>query len=397
MIIDPVITESKTLQFSLKAQELKKQGRDIISLGLGEPEYDTPEHVKRAAADALAGGMTRYSSAQGLLPLRQAVARKLQHDNSIPATADELLITPGAKNALFLASAAVLHPEDEVINLTPCYVSNLPILKLAEPHVVVKQVPLSSHDFRIDRERFLAALSERARLLVTNYPNNPSGKLLDADDAEFLRNVVRERQMYWLSDEIYERLLLTEKPHLSPASFADIRHKVITVGGFSKSYSMTGWRIGYVHACASITKAMLNIHQQLNTNTAAFIQMAALAALTGPQDRLHQFIADLKSRAALVADFAVKIPSVSCSSIDGGLFGFLHIGESGLTSDAFCTELLDQTGVALIPGVSFGGDFDHWVRISLCVPTDQLREGLQRIGQFLDQRRRISRNARQAA
>jgi aspartate aminotransferase len=221
MIIDPVITESKTLQFSLKAQELKNQGRDIISLGLGEPEYDTPEHVKRAAAEALADGMTRYSSAPGLPQLRQAVARKLQNDNSIPATADEVLITPGAKNALFLASAAVLRPGDEVINLTPCYVSNLPILKLSEPHVVVKQVPLSPHDFRINRERFLAALSERTRLLVTNYPNNPSGKLLDADDAEFLRNVVRDREMFWLSDEIYDRLLLTEKPHRSPASFAD--------------------------------------------------------------------------------------------------------------------------------------------------------------------------------
>lgn len=383
MIIDSAIQESPTLQFSLKAQELKKQGRDIISLGLGEPDYDTPDHIKQAAAEALATGLTRYSAAPGLPELRELVARKLREDNGIPAKPGEVLIVPGAKNALFLACAAVLRPGDEVINLTPCYVSNVPILKLAEPQCILHNIPLLPDAFRLDRARIHAALTPRTRLIFINYPNNPSGKMLDADDAAFLRETVAGRDCYLLSDEIYERLAIAEKPHLSPASFPEIAEKVITVNGFSKSYSMTGWRIGYTHAAPALTAVMLKIHQQLNTNTAAFIQKAAVAALTGPQERLRQFIGDLHARAALYRDFCAHTPSVRTAPVEGGFFGFLHIGAAGLPSDAFATSLLEETGVAVIPGVSFGDDFDDWVRISLAASTAQLTEGLRRIGEFM--------------
>jgi len=383
VIIDAVVQQSPTLQFSLTAQKLKTQGRDIISLGLGEPDYDTPDHIKAAAAEALRAGMTRYSAASGLPELRELVAQKLRQDNGIPAKADEVLIVPGAKNALFLACAAVLRPGDEVINLTPCYVSNVPILKLAEPGCVMHTVPLLADTFRLDRARILAALSPRTRLIVINYPNNPSGKMLDADDAAFLRAVVAERDCYLLSDEIYERLAIADLAHISPAAFPEIAERVITVNGFSKSYAMTGWRIGYTHAAPALTAVMLKVHQQLNTNTAAFIQKAAVAALAGPQDRLRQFIGDLRARAALYRDFVAATPTVRSAPVEGGFFGFLHIGATGLGSDACATALLEDTGVAVIPGISFGEDFDAWVRISLAAATGELAEGLRRIGGFM--------------
>ncbi len=387
MILDDALQPSKTLQFALKAQEMKKQGRRILSLGLGEPDFDTPEHIKQAAVDALRAGCTRYGSAPGLPELRELVAAKLARENGIAAHPDEVLITPGAKNALFLACAAVLRPGDEVLNFTPCYVSNVPILKLAEPQATVHDVPLRSSDFRLDRDRILSLLGEHTRLILINTPNNPTGKMLDADDAEFLRGIVRRHSLYLLSDEVYERLVLADKPHVSPAACADIRERVLTVNGFSKAYSMTGWRIGYVHAGKPLAALMTKIHQQLNTNTAEFIQKAAIAALRGPQQHLDEFVARLRERAALYAAVLQRNPLLAGSRIEGGFFGFVDVRASGLCSDHLCARLLEERGVALTPGIAFGTDFDHWVRVSLAARTDALAEGLTHLSDFVTQAR----------
>ncbi len=387
MIIDPCLQESRTLQFALMAQQLKKQGRDIISLGLGEPEYNTPGHIRQAAVDALAAGFTRYGAAAGLPELRVAVAEKLRSDNRIMALPEHVLIVPGAKNALFVACAAVLRPGDEVINLTPCYVSNQPIIKLAEPRATIRNVPLCADTFRIDRRAVEQVLGERTRLLLTNYPNNPSGKMLDADDAEFLCRIVKERRLVWISDEIYERLALDGHHHISPAAFEDIAENVITVNGFSKAYAMTGWRIGYSVAHPRWTSVMTIIHQQLNTNTAVFIQKAALAALEGSQAELNGYVRELENRARLFREFGDRAVGLAYAPLQGGLFGFLHIGASGLSSDEFSAQLLEATSVAVLPGISFGENFDAWVRISLCAPTARLTDGLARMGQFIQSQR----------
>jgi aspartate aminotransferase len=383
MIIDSAVGQSKTLQFSLKAQELKKQGRDIISLGLGEPDFDTPDHIKQAAIAALMAGETRYSAAPGLPELRKLIAEKLLNDNAIPAKPEEIIVTPGAKNALFVACAAVLHPGDEVINITPCYVSNLPIIKIAEPLTIVHNISLSvTNSFKLDREKLDAVWSEKTKLIIINYPNNPTGKMIDADDFEYIINMTEKFGNYILSDEIYEKLILSDAKHLSPASIDSVRDKVITVNGFSKSYSMTGWRIGYTHAPAAITRIINNIHQQLNTNTAAFIQRGAIAALTGPQDHLTEFCARLKENAVVIKNMAQK-HNIPFSPIDGGFFAFISTASTGLKSDDFATKLLDETGAAVIPGVSFGEDFDDWVRISLTATGNQFADGVQRIDSFM--------------
>jgi len=378
------LTRSKTLQFGLKAAELKKQGRSIISLGLGEPEFDTPDHIKQAAKDALDAGLTRYSAAPGLPELRNLIAEKLRSDNNIAAEPNRIVVTPGAKNALFIACAAVLRPGDEVINFNPCYVSNNPIIKLAEPAAVVHNLSLLPHTFDIDRDKTASLINKQTKLILINYPNNPTGKMLSAADAEFIRPLVRENDLYLLSDEIYERITFSDTPHISPASFEDIRDKVITVNGFSKAYSMTGWRIGYLHAAADVISVAVKIHQQMNTNTAAFIQKAAAAALTGPQDHINAFIKNLRQRKAAYDSMLAQNPNLSGSNPEGGFFAFLDISATHLTSDDFATQLLDETGVAIIPGVSFGPDFDSWCRISLVNHTPEVAEGLELISQFVN-------------
>lgn len=385
MIIDDAIGHPATFRFSAKAQELKAQGREIISLGLGEPDFDTPEHIKQAAAEALRAGFTRYSEGPGLPELREAVARKLQSDNGIRAEAEEILITPGAKNALFLACAALLRPGDEVINLTPCYVSNLPILKLAEPEVVVHEAPLMPPEFALDQDLILSLVNDRTKLLFINYPNNPTGRMLTEAEAEFIRELACRRGLYVLSDEVYERLTLTDRQPISPASFPELCERVVTVNGFSKAYAMTGWRIGYLHAPKEIFATALSIHQHLNTNTATFVQKAALAALTGPQHHLRDFLSRLKARVARWEDFLAQPPRLTGSRVEGGFFGFLDIASSGLSSDEFATGLLEETGVAVTPGVSFGADFDHWIRVSLATASDRLQEGLKRIAGYVSQ------------
>ncbi|MBN1795538.1 MAG: pyridoxal phosphate-dependent aminotransferase [Sedimentisphaerales bacterium] len=384
MLIDKTLTQSKTLQFGLMAAELKRQGREIISLGLGEPEFDTPQHIKQAAKDALDAGFTRYSAAAGLPELRELVAEKLQNENDISATAKQIIITPGAKNALFLACAALLRPGDEVINFNPCYVSNNPIIKLAEPRTIVHNIPMSSDDFTIDKDGVASLVNKKTKLVFINYPNNPTGKMLCEDEAQFICDLVRENDLYLLSDEIYERITFGQTTHVSPASFAQIADKVITVNGFSKAYSMTGWRIGYVHAAADLVAVMIKIQQQINTNTAAFIQKGAIAALTGPQDHIETFITNLKERKGMYDSLVANNKNLTGSNPQGGFFAFLNIGATGLSSDEFATQLLDETGVAVIPGISFGADFDNFCRLSLVNETEQVKQGLELINQFVN-------------
>jgi len=277
-----------------------------------------------------------------------------------------------------------LRPGDEVINFTPCYVSNVPILKLAEPRCIVHNVPLVPDGFSIDQDRVRSLINGRTKLIVINYPHNPSGKMITQAEAEFLREIVHFNDVYLLSDEIYERIVFCGKQHISPASFEEIKAKVITVNGFSKAYSMTGWRVGYVHANAELVSVMAKIHQHLNTNTAAFIQKAAVAALSGPQDHLKQFIENLTQRKALYEGMLAGNERLTGSHPEGGFFAFLNISATGLPSDEFCTRLLEDTGVAVIPGISFGSDFDDYCRVSLVNHTEVVADGLRRISDFVD-------------
>lgn len=384
MILDSLVTANATSLFSLKAQELKKEGRRIISLGLREPDFETPPHIRKAAIDALNDGLTRYSVPQGLPELRELLAEKLSMDNGIDACADEITVTPGARNALYLACAAVLRPGDEVINLTPCYEGNPSIIRIAEPQATLHNVPLKGVDFAIDKQRIEALVNPKTKLVVINYPNNPTGRMLVDDEIEFIVKIVRDNKLYLLSDEIYEKITLTEKKHTSPAAFKDIQEKVITVNGFSKAYAMTGWRIGYVHANKELTAVMLKLNLQLNANTAAFIQKAAIAALTGSHTHLYEFIDNLKDRKEFYERLISENAHLTGSHPEAGFFAFLDISSTGFRSDAFCAQLLEETGVAILPGIANGSDFDAFCRVSLANATEIISEGLEKLGEYVN-------------
>lgn len=389
MRIDAAVVEPRTLAWSEKIAELKAAGRSIISLGLGEPDFETPPHIVEAAHAALKAGFTKYSAAPGLPELRAAIAGKLARENGIAAKPEEIVVTPGAKNALYLAAAALLEPGDEAVNLSPCYVSNRPILKLAEPDCRIVDVALRGPAFALDREALEGAVTERTKLLLINYPNNPTGRMLDEAEAAFLVALLKRRpRLRLISDEIYESLALGERKSFSPASIAEVRERVVTVNGFSKAFAMTGWRVGYAHAAGPVARRILKIHRQLNTNTAAFVQKAALAALQGTQEHRLAFIERLRANKSVYAAFLESCPAIKGSKPEGGFFAFIDVSAAGLKSDAFCAALLEKTGVAMLPGASFGPNADDYCRVSLAAPAGDFKKALELTGRFVAERAR---------
>lgn len=383
MQINAAINSAKTLQLSLAAAELRKQGREIISLGLGEPEIDTPVHIREAAKAAIDEGWTRYSAPGGLPELRDLVAQKLKTENGIEAEAGRVVVTPGAKAALFLACAAALRPNDEVVLLAPYYVSMPPIVYIAEPTARLTIVPLGG-TFDLDLDALDRAVGPQTRLLIINYPNNPTGRMLSQAEADGLADLMRRRpDLLLLSDEIYDSMTFGGVAPISPGAYADIADRVITVNGFGKAFAMTGWRIGYVHAPAALSGTISALNMQINTNTAAFIQRAAMAALTGPKDHITSYNGQLAERKAIYDRIVDASPVLAGSSPEGGYFAFLDVSAAGLGSDDFAAALLRETGVALTPGVAFGDDYDRYCRVSLVNKTELVTEGLNRIDAFV--------------
>lgn len=373
------IQSSPTLNFHKKIRELVKRHARIISLGLGESECGTSAHIVEAGVKAIKDGLTRYSAAPGLLILREKIAEKLGRDNNIKTDAANIIVTPGAKNALFIACMSILEPGDEVINIRPCYVSNNPILCLANENIEVHNVNMTRSSFNLNYQEIEKKVNSKTKLIFLNYPNNPTGRLLSAKEFEFLTKLVESNNLYVLSDEVYEKIVFGKTKHRSLGAIECIKDKVITVNGFSKAYFMTGWRIGYVNANLDMISNMLKIHEHINTNTPVFTQKAALAALEGPHDDLDSYIEKLKKRKDIYDNILSASDVLTGSNAEGGYFAFLDISKSGLKSDAFATTLLERTGVAVIPGVSFGTCFDNYCRVSFVNHTELFAEGLGKI------------------
>lgn len=379
------IVPSATLKFGREVREHVRLGKEIISLGLGEAEVGTPQHIVEAGIRALRDGITRYSSPQGLLPLRERIAHYLISAHDIGAKPEQIIVTPGAKNALFLACAALLNPGDEVVLLRPCYVSNAPIIRIASSDIVVREIGLTSRTFDLDWAPIKTTISERSRLLFINTPHNPTGRMLTPDDISFIVDIMlKYPRLYLLSDEVYEAMVVGDKKHLSPASISDIAQRVITVGGFSKSYFMTGWRIGYAHTCGEATRAMLAINEHINTNTAAFIQHAAIAALDGSQECVINYVKKLKKRKVIYDSLMEASANLSGSTYEGGYFTFINCSASGMDCDTFAVELLKHANVAIMPGIAFGQEYSKYCRLSFVNTTELFKEGLKRLDRFME-------------
>jgi len=385
------ISPSQTIAISSKARALKAQGRDIISLSAGEPDFDTPAHIKQAAIDAINAGDTKYTDVAGTPALRKAVAAKFLRDSGIDYKPEEVIVSTGGKQVIFNAMLATVQAGDEVIIPTPCWVSYPDIVALAEGTPVF--VPCSQNSgFKLRAEDLEAAITPKTKWFFLNSPSNPTGAAYSAEDLRPICDVLLKHPNIWVfTDDIYEKLTYDG---FKPATIVQVepalRSRTITMNGCSKAYAMTGWRIGFCGAPVELIKAMDKLQSQSTSNTSSISQAAAVAALNGPEDALHEMTKVYKERRDLVVDMLNQAQGLTCHKPEGAFYVFPSMqGCIGKTTakgakinndEDFVIALLDEEGVAAVHGSAF--IYPGHFRISYATSTEALREACTRIQRF---------------
>ncbi len=377
------IKESLTLKFAEAAADRRKNNLPIISLGLGEPEFRTPSEIIDATIEVLKKKNSNYSSPMGIFSLREKIANSLKEKNKINCVADNIIITPGAKQAFQLIAMTLLKPDDEVIVLSPSFVSFIPQLLISEPRCKIVEIDVNKEDFSLDINKIKSKISPRTKLLVLNTPNNPAGYILSEAALKTIYELAVENDFYIISDEVYEKLIYGESEHFSIGSLETEPTKVITINGFSKSHAMTGWRIGYACFPLSLKSTLLKLQQHTNTNTCTFIQEALDISCDLDYAYLTDYNQKLKHRMQLYSDFIDTTPLVKGIIPASGFFAFMNIGDLNIDSNTFCGRLIKETGVAITPGVAFGKNWDDHVRISFATSDENVVEGLKLMKNFI--------------
>ena len=373
---------SLTLAIAAKAKALKAEGHNICSLSAGEPDFDTPGFIRDAAAAALQSGHTRYGPAAGEPALRAAIAAKLSSENQVPTQPDQVLVTNGGKQALYNLFQVLLGPGDEVLLPSPYWLSYPEIARLAGASVQV--LPSSAADgFRIDPAQLEAAITPASKLLVLNSPSNPTGMVLSRSDFEAIAAVLRRHpQVAVVCDEIYEFLLEPGLQHHSLAAVApDLDDRIFSVNGFAKGWAMTGWRIGWLAGNSAVLKAAIALQSQSTSNVCSFAQFGALAAIEASRDCVHAMAEQFNTRRRLLSDGLQAISGLQLHPPQGAFYAFPDMRSSGLDSMSFCNRLLDEQGLAVVPGVAFGDD--HCIRLSCAANEATIEDGLARLERFL--------------
>lgn len=363
-----------------KASKLQAEGKSVIHFEVGQPDFDTPENIKEAAKRALDEGKTSYSSNYGYVEFRKAIAEKLERMNGIQADPmTEIMVTTGGEEAVAAALLSFLEKGDEVLVPDPGYIPYVSLVKLAEGVPVA--VPLSAEDnycYHVDRLEQL--VTPRTKLLILCSPGNPTGTMMSREALEDLSRFCQKHDLLVLADEAYEQIIYDGNEHISMASLPGMKERTITVQSFSKTYSMCGWRIGYVAAPAELIRIMVRAHQTIVMNACAFGQFGAMEALTGPQDSLHKMLQEFDRRRQLLYQGLVDL-GIPCNRPQAAFYLFPDISEFGMDSFAFAEYLLDNYGVATVPGVEFGANGENHLRISYATSYEDCAEGLRRIGQ----------------
>ena len=374
------LTPSLTLSIDSKAKAMKAEGLDVCGFGAGEPDFDTPEHIKRAAIDALEAGFTKYTPNAGIPELRQAIADKLAADNGLNYRAGQIVVSNGAKHACYNAILATCQPGDEVIIPAPYWVSYPDMVRLVGAEPVI--VPTSERNaWKMRPEDFENAMTPRTKMLIMNTPGNPTGSVYTREELEAIINVAAEEDIYVLSDEIYEKLVYDDVKHVSVASLSPEAYDLtITINGFSKSYAMTGWRLGYLAAPDAIARAVDSIQSHTSSNPSSFSQYGALAALKGDQQPLADMREEFEMRRNYMFDRISKISNVTAVKPEGAFYILVNISQLGLTSQNFADRLLSKANVAVVPGAAFGDD--RTVRFSYATSLDIIKKGLDRFQDF---------------
>jgi len=374
------LTPSLTLSIDSKAKAMKAEGLDVCGFGAGEPDSDTPEHIKRAAIEALEAGFTKYTPNAGIPELRQAIADKLAADNGLNYRAGQIVVSNGAKHACYNAILATCQPGDEVIIPAPYWVSYPDMVRLVGAEPVI--VPTSERNaWKMRPEDFENAMTPRTKMLIMNSPGNPTGSVYTREELEAIVNVAAEEDIYVLSDEIYEKLVYDDAKHVSIGSLSKEAYDLtITVNGFSKSYAMTGWRLGYLAAPDAVSRAVDSIQSHTSSNPCSFSQYGALAALKGDQQPLADMREEFEMRRNYMFDRISKISNVTAIKPQGAFYILVNISQLGLTSQNFADRLLSKANVAVVPGAAFGDD--RTVRFSYATSLDVIKKGLDRFQDF---------------
>lgn len=365
----------------VRARALEARGRKIIHLEIGEPDFATPSHIVEAAKRALDEGWTHYGPSQGYPDLREAVAEHVSRTRNICAGPENVTIVPGGKPIIFFPMLALLEPGDEVLYPNPGF----PIYESMIRFLGAVPVPIrlvEERGFALDLDQLHDSLSDRTRLLILNSPHNPTGSVLSREDLETVAEIVRDRDLMILSDEIYSRICYDATP-FSIASLPGMPEKTIILDGFSKTYAMTGWRIGYGVMPAWLAAAVTRLMVNSNSCTASFTQRAALAALMGPQDDVHRMVTEFRRRRDAFCDGLNSLPGFRCARPQGAFYAFPNVKATGFNSDELAERLLDEAGVACLSGTAFGACGEGYLRFSYANTYQNLMEALERIGAFL--------------
>ena len=374
------LTPSLTLSIDSKAKAMKAEGIDVCGFGAGEPDFDTPEHIKAAAIEALQAGFTKYTPSAGIPELRAAIAEKLASDNGLTYRAGQVIVSNGAKHSCYNAILATCQPGDEVIIPAPYWVSYPDMVRLvgAEPVIIPT---MERNNWKMRAEDFENAMTPRTKMLILNSPCNPTGSVYTREELAAIVEVASGEDIYILSDEIYEKLVYDDAKHVSIASLSKEAYDLtITVNGFSKSYAMTGWRLGYLAAPEAVAKAVDSIQSHTTANPSSFSQRGALAALKGDQQSVSDMRDEFDMRRNYMLDRLSKIPNVTAVKPQGAFYVLVNVSQLGLTSQNFADRLLSKSNVAVVPGAAFGDD--RTIRLSYATSIDIIKKGLDRFQDF---------------
>lgn len=382
-IINPVVTEIKPSGIR-RFFDIAAEMDDVISLGVGEPDFQTPWHIRQAGINALQNGKTRYTANSGLKELREQISEYVSGKLSIkydPYT--EVLVTVGGSEGIDVAVRALVAPGDEVLIVEPSFVCYEPIVRLAGG--VPKIIPTKEeNDFRLTPEELISHITPKTKALVLPYPGNPTGAIMEREDLEKLAEVLRKTDIMVISDEIYSELTYTGKPHVSIASLEGMQERTVIINGFSKTYSMTGWRLGYALGPAPVIKQMTKIHQFGIMSSPTISQYAAIEAIKNGEHDIGAMREEYNIRRRLIVGGFRKL-GLECFEPLGAFYAFPCIKSTGLSSEEFCERLLYSKKVALVPGNAFGESGEGYVRASYCYSVEHIKEALRRLGEFLEE------------
>jgi aspartate aminotransferase len=392
MITDRIrnVTPSMTLAVIGKVGALKAAGVKVIDFGAGEPDFPTPQYIKQAAVKAIEENFTKYTPANGIPQLRAKIAEKLKKENNLTYSADEVIVGAGGKQEIYNAVQVLIQEGDQVIIPAPYWVSYPDIVALAGGKPVIVQTR-EQDDFKLTPQTLSKALTDRTKMLILNSPHNPTGTVYSKKDLQELTELLSSREMYILSDEVYEYLIYSGEPHVSIANISpQMKGRTILVNSFSKTYSMTGWRIGYAAGPREIIDAMSLLQGQATSNPNSIAQKAALSALSGGEKELQEMVSSFRERRDYTIEQLNKIPGIRCKLPNGAFYAFFSIanfigkkvaGEEVTGCLKFAEILLEKAHIAVVPGISFGAP--NYIRLSYATSMEQIKEGISRLRELL--------------